>query len=161
MGIDANKSSGMGWSHIKTAAQVAQAFYARTRWLFVFTALTRSISRLLRLLTFFLPLKIIILTSYEAPPNWLPESAGIIDHSNAVLAHIGIFVIVFVSYIAISAAHHKLCNADAQAQLNRGDLSLGEELINKNKIIKSDYKLIKENSEKKTDIKTINSKIRR
>jgi hypothetical protein len=39
-----------------------------------------------------------------------------------------------VFYLAISAAHHKLYNANAQAQLNYGDLSLGEKQINKNKI---------------------------
>jgi hypothetical protein len=134
MGIDANKTTSIGWTHIKTAAQVVQAFYARTRWLFVLTVLTRSISRLLQLLTFFLPLKIIILASYEAPPNWLPESVGIIDHSSAIMALIGIFIIVYMFYLAISAAHHKLYNANAQAQLNHGDLSFVGEPTNKNKI---------------------------
>jgi hypothetical protein len=134
MGIDANKTTSIGWTHIKTAAQVVQAFYARTRWLFVFTVLTRSISRLLQLLTFFLPLKIIILASYEPPPNWLPEYVGFGAVEGAIFLLIGGFVILYGVYLSISVAYHKLFNADALAQLEHGDLILTSANISKNKI---------------------------
>jgi uncharacterized membrane protein YiaA len=122
MGNNTNETKTHGSSRIKIAAQSAYSFYNQTRSLFLLTVFTRSILRLLQLLTYFLPLKIIILVSYEEPPNWLAEYVSPLGDSPAFTL-VGIFAILYLAYLATSAAHHKLFNADALAQLSYSDLN--------------------------------------
>lgn len=129
-----NKSNEANYffNRIRDASRLVCLFYSQTKWLFVFTFSTRSIGHLLQLLTFFLPLKILLIASHKTPPSWLSEYVSFYDES-VIFTLTGIFAILYVVYLTISAVHHKLFNADLLAQLNHHASDAGKKQTNKYK----------------------------
>ena len=62
----------------------------------------------------------------------MPEYPILVD-DGAVFTLIGIFAIIYLAYLAMSAAHHKFFNADALAQPDHSDLNWSEKEVNKHK----------------------------
>lgn len=119
-------------NRINNASRLAYLFYSQTRWLFLCTFFTRSIGRLLQLLTFFLPLKILLIASHKTPPSWLSEYVSIYGDS-VIFTLTSIFAILYAFYLTINAVHYKLFNADLLAQLNHHDPNRGKKQTNKYK----------------------------
>jgi len=110
------------WQNIKLTSRLTSTFYKRSRWLFIFVVLTRAISLLMQRLTVFIPLKIIILASYEAPPIWVVETIGLANNKEVISTFIIAFLFVYSLYLYLSALHQRLLSADSLSQFNREDL---------------------------------------
>jgi len=85
---------------------------SRNKMLFLYSGCCLALSRILQMLSFFLPLKVLMLLSAESVPSYMKDLNGFFSHQEVLILFTALVPVAYLSYILFGILYRKSFDAD-------------------------------------------------